>query len=223
MPDLSAWAVGVHYKQEGTGLMPTKKVAIYCRVSTDSQTTENQRRVLMAYCEAHGLQVYRVYEDSGISGAQHDRPALDEMLRDAKDNRFSSICVWKIDRLARSVSHLLEILTTLRAQGIGFISTTEAINTETASGRMLLVFLGAISEFERELCRERIVSSLQRIKAEGKIRLGRPRVGFDIQRAIKLRNEGLGYKQIAKALNIPRTTLYRGLKAIPKTPVALLA
>lgn len=196
----------------------SKKVALYCRVSTEkSQTTENQVLELKAYCERLGWSIYKVYEDKGISGAQHDRPALDEMLADAAANRFSTLVTWKIDRIARSVVHLLEVLTILRNLGIGFVSTTEAINTESPQGRMLLTFLGGIAEFERELCVERIKSSIARCRAQG-IKLGRPRVGFDLKKAIELRQNGKGYKQIAREMGIPRTTLYRSLKAIPKTP-----
>jgi len=198
----------------------SKKVALYCRVSTlKSQTTENQVLELKKYCEGQGWTIHKIYEDKGISGAQHDRPALDEMLRDAENHRFNLLVVWKIDRIARSVVHLLEVLTTLRRLGIGFVSTTQAINTESAQGRMLLTFLGGISEFERELCSERIKCSMARCRAEG-IKLGRPRIGFDLKKAIELRQDGLGYKQIAKQMNIARTTLYRSLRAIPKTQTA---
>ena len=124
---------------------------------------------------------------------------------------------WKIDRIARSVVHLLEVLTTLRSLGIGFCSITEAINTESPQGRMLLTFLGGISEFEREICIERVKSGIQRAKING-VKLGRPRIGFDLKKAIKLRQDGQGYKQIAKEMGLPRTTIYRALQVIPKTP-----
>lgn len=198
----------------------SKKVALYCRVSTDSQTTENQVLELKVYCERQGWSIYKVYEDKGVSGSQHDRPALDEMLQDAEKKKFDILVVWKIDRIARSVVHLLEVLTTLRNLGIGFASETESINTESAQGRMLLTFLAGISEFEREICIERVRSGMARCKAQGIKKIGRPRVGFDVKKAIELRQDGLGYKQIAKQMNIARTTLYRSLRAIPKTQTA---
>lgn len=195
-----------------------KKVACYCRVSTlKSQTTENQVLELKKYCEGQGWTIHKIYEDKGISGAQHDRPALDEMLTDAEAHRFSCLVVWKIDRIARSVVHLLEVLTTLRRLEIGFCSMTENIDTTSAQGRMLLTFLGGIAEFERELCVERVKSGIARAKANG-VKLGRPRIGFDLKKAIKLRQDGQGYKQIAKEMGLPRTTIYRALQAIPKTP-----
>jgi len=200
--------------------MQKKIAALYCRVSTDSQTTENQLLELKAYCQRQGWSIYKTYEDKGISGAQHDRPALDEMLMDAESShKFSVLVTWKTDRVARSVVHLLEVLTTLRRLGIGFCSVTENIDTTSAQGRMLLTFLGGIAEFERELCVERVKAGISRARANG-IKLGRPRVGFDFKKAIQLRQDGLGYKRIAKEMGLPRTTIYRALQAIPKTQTA---
>ena len=194
-----------------------KTVALYFRVSHDSQTTENQRRELEAYCERQDWKVYRVYEDKGISGAQHDRPALDEMLKDAHALRFSAVVIWKTDRMARSVTHLLEVLTTLRSLNIGFVSTTEAINTETAQGRMLLHFLGAIGEFERELCVERVRAGLARAQANG-VKLGRPRVGFDVNEAIRMKGNGSSWSQVAKTLGVSSATLRRIVTPLLKNP-----
>lgn len=195
----------------------SKNVALYLRVSTSQQTVENQRLELEKYCERQGWVVAKVYEDSGISGKSADRPALQEMLKDAAKGRFAVLVVWKIDRLARSVVDLLNILNSLRSHGVDFCSTTQAIDTTTSYGKMVLTFLGAIAEFERETIVERVKAGISRAKANG-VRLGRPRVAFDVNRAIRMRDqEGAGYKQIAKALGIPRTTVYRTLGAIPKT------
>lgn len=197
--------------------MKTQTVAIYVRVSTGSQTVENQERELLAHCQRQGWQVYRVYRDEGYSGAVAVRPALTEMLNDARLGRFNILVVWKIDRLARSISHLLEVLTELKGLGIGFVNLTEAINTETAQGRMLCSFLAAIAEFERELIVERVRSGMARAKANN-VKIGRPRTAFDYAKAAELRKQGLGYKAIARALSVPRTTVYRVLRGIPKAP-----
>lgn len=196
--------------------MKAKRVACYVRVSTNGQTTDNQTLELRRYCERQGWVISKIYEDKGISGATRERLALDQMLADAAAKKWDCLLVWKIDRLARSTSHLLEILTQLKTAEVGFCSMTEAIDTTSAQGRMLLTFLGAIAEFERELIRERIKAGLNRTRSEG-TKLGRPRIGFDVAKAVELRDAGLGYKQIARQLNIPRTTLYRSLKAIPKS------
>lgn len=196
--------------------MKTKKVAIYCRVSTPGQTTENQSLELRCYCERQGWTITNIYEDKGVSGASRERPALEQMLADASDRKFDVLAVWKIDRLARSTAHLVEILSRLRESEIDFCSATEAIDTTSPQGRMLLTFLGAIAEFETELISERIKAGLTRTRSNG-TRLGRPRVGFDLAEALRLRDSGLGYKQVAIRLGVPRTTLHRALRAIPKT------
>lgn len=123
------------------------KAGIYIRVSTDSQTTQNQRRELEAYCERQGWKVAGAYDDSGISGAKADRPALNRLLNDAAAGKIGVVVVWKIDRLARSVVHLLQVLQQLQAAGVAFVSTTQQIDTTTAYGRMVLTFLGAVAEF----------------------------------------------------------------------------
>ena len=198
--------------------MKTQKVAIYVRVSTSGQTVENQERELLAHCQRQGWQVYKVYRDEGFSGAVADRPALKQMMADARLGRFNLLVVWKIDRLARSIFHLLEVLTELKGLGIGFVSLTEAINTETAQGRMIANFLGSIAEFERELVVERVRSGMARAKANN-VKIGRPRTAFDYAKAAELRKQGLGYKAIARALSVPRTTVYRVLRSIPKAPI----
>ena len=196
--------------------MSNQRTDLYLRVSTATQPTETQDIELRRHCERLGWTVTKVYQDKRISGASRERPALDEMLADAADKKFDVLLVWKIDRLARSTAHLVDILTQLRSAGVGFASATEAIDTTSPQGRMLLTFLGAIAEFEREIISERIRAGLNRTQSNG-TRLGRPRVGFNIAEAVRLRDLGRGYKQIARELGVPRTTLYRGLRGIPQT------
>ncbi|NCB31720.1 MAG: hypothetical protein EOM66_09980 [Clostridia bacterium] len=198
--------------------MKTQKAAIYVRVSTSGQTVENQERELLVHCQRQGWQVFKVYRDEGFSGAVADRPALKEMMAAARLGRFNLLVVWKIDRLARSISHLLEVLTELKGLGVGFVSLTEAINTETSQGRMIANFLGSIAEFERELVVERVRAGMARAKANN-VKIGRPRTAFDYAKAAELRKQGMGYKAIARALSVPRTTVYRVLRSIPKAPI----
>ena len=193
-----------------------KKVACYFRVSTSTQTCENQRIELESYCQRQGWTITQVYEDAGVSGSKFDRPALQQMLKDSAKGKFDIVIVWKIDRLARSTSDLLHILQQLNTNGVGFVATTQAIDTTSSMGRMVVTFLSAIAEFERDTIVERVKAGIQRAKSEG-IKIGRPRVAVDIVKAIELRNQGLGYKQIAKSLGLPRTTVYRVLSAIPLT------
>ena len=188
--------------------MKTQKVAIYVRVSTSGQTVENQERELLAHCQRQGWQVFKVYRDEGFSGAVADRPALKEMMADARLKKYDLLAVWKIDRIARSISHLIEVLSELKTLGVGFISLTEAINTETAQGRMLCSFLGAIGEFEREMTIERVRSGMARAKAAG-VRIGRPRAGFDVNEAIRLKQDGQSWSQVAKAVGASSATVRR--------------
>jgi DNA invertase Pin-like site-specific DNA recombinase len=196
------------------------KVALYLRVSTAQQTVENQRLELEKYAGRQDWSIVKVYEDSGISGSRSDRPALQSMLKDAAKGKFSILVVWKIDRLARSVADLLNILQVLRGHGVDFISTTQAIDTTTSYGKMVMTFLGAIAEFERETIIERVKSGIQRAKEQG-VRLGRPKAGVDVQRAMAMKQSGSSLRKIAKELGVGCGTVYRALAAItpvPKSP-----
>jgi len=128
------------------------KAAVYVRVSTGNgqQTTENQRRELEAYCERQGWKT-TVYDDTGVSGAKASRPALDRMMKDAVAGKIGVVVVVRIDRLARSVVHLLQVLQQLQAAGVGFVSTTQQIDTTTAYGRMVVTFLGAVPNAKPEV------------------------------------------------------------------------
>ena len=199
--------------------MKTKKSALYLRCSTTGQSTELQATELRRYCERQGWTIAKEYEDHAVSGAQHDRPALDEMLADAKLGRFDVLVVWKIDRLARSTGHLLELLNLLRASKVDFCSSTQGIDTTTPHGRMLFTFLGAIAEFERELITERVTAGISRAKQDG-VQFGRPRVGFDINKALELRREGLSWGTLAKRTGVSSATLRRSIYPLLKTPTA---
>ena len=196
-----------------------KKVALYLRVSTSSQTCENQKRELDAYCQRQGWVIAKVYEDSGYSGSKSDRPALNAMLADATFGKFAVLVVWKIDRLARSTSDLLNILMTLKSHGVDFCSTTQAIDTTTSYGKMVMTFLGAIAEFERDTIIERVKSGIERAKANG-VKLGRPRTGFDVHRALQMKQGGSSWGDIAKELKVSSATLRRGLTPLLKNPKA---
>jgi len=193
-----------------------KKVAIYLRVSTSSQTVENQRRELEAYAKRQDWKIIKVYEDDGISGSRSDRPALNEMLKDSRSNKFEILACWSVDRLGRSTVDLLNILTELQDCGIGFVATSQGLTTENTGGRMLVSFLSIISQFEKEILISRVNAGISRARADGKI-LGRPRTAFDIGKALELRKQGKGYKSISKILNVPKSTLFYCLESIRKT------
>jgi|SRR5690348_9708321 len=177
------------------------KVAIYTRVSTSEQTVGMQRRELQEYCKRRGWKISNEYSDHGISGAKARRPALDKLMADATKRRFDAVVVWKFDRFARSVSHLLRALETFESLGIAFVSLSESIDTSTPAGKMIFTVLGAVAELERSLIGERVKAGLRNAKANG-TRLGRkPMRNFDAASIRQLRNarkSGLSYPKLAE-------------------------
>src|SRR4051812_48512561 len=151
------------------------KVAVYARVSTTDQTCENQLLELRRYVAARGWTIFGEYVDQGISGTKERRPALDDLLKDAKRRRFDVLCVWRLDRLGRSLRHLILLLDDLHATGLSFVSLSEGIDATTPAGRLQLHVLGAIAEFERSRIAERVKLGMARAKSQGK-HLGRPKV-----------------------------------------------
>ncbi len=189
----------------------SKRIAIYARVSTDKQTVDNQLLELRSLCERLGYSIVQEYTDTGISGAKsrNDRPALDALMKDATRRRFDMVMCWSIDRLGRSLQHLVEILNELQALKIDLFFQQQGMDTSTPSGRMIFSVFGAIGEFERNLIRERVIAGQQRAKAQGK-KLGRPSKMNDGMKnaVVLLREKGLGIKAIAKQLQIGVGTVY---------------
>ena len=188
-----------------------KTIAIYARVSTDKQSTENQLLELRTLCTRLGYTIVKEYTDNGISGAKSrdERPALDLLLKDATRRKFGMVMCWSIDRLGRSLQHLVEILNELQALKIDLYFQQQGMDTSTPSGRMIFSVFGAIGEFERNLIRERVLAGQQRAKANG-VKLGRPsKMNDGMRSAVKLlREKGMGIKQIARELQIGVGTVY---------------
>ncbi len=150
------------------------KAAIYARVSTLDQEPENQLQELRRYVEARGWTAQE-YVDHGVSGTKDRRPALDRLVADARRRKLDTVVVWRLDRLGRSLKHLVTLLDELQALGVGFVSLDEGIDLQTPAGRLQLHILAALSEFERCRIAERVKAGLARAKAQGK-RLGRRRI-----------------------------------------------
>ena len=148
--------------------------AIYARVSTFDQEPENQLGEIRRYVVARGWVSTTEFVDRGISGSKDRRPALDELLKDARRRRFDVLVVWRLDRLGRNLRHLITLLEELQALGIAFVSLNEGIDATTPAGKLQMHILGAIAEFERARIAERVKAGLQRARAQG-TRLGRPR------------------------------------------------
>jgi DNA invertase Pin-like site-specific DNA recombinase len=150
-------------------------VAVYARVSTlnAGQDPSMQTRELSEYCKRRGWEIGGEYVDIGVSGARDSRPELNRLMEDAHRRKFSAVVVWKFDRFARSVSHLLRALETFRALGVEFVSLTEQVDTTTPMGKMIFTVLGSVSELERGLISERCRAGIRNARAKGK-RIGRP-------------------------------------------------
>jgi len=189
----------------------TMRTALYARVSTQNgqQDPELQLRELREYCARRGWEVSGEYVDH-ISGSKDKRPALDRLMADAHRRRFDAVVVWKFDRFARSVSHLLRALETFRALGIEFVSLSEQVDTSTPMGKMIFTVLGAVAELERSLIVERVKAGLRNARAKGK-RLGRPRASVSATKIRELRAEGLTLREIARRCRVSKTTVIRSL------------
>ena len=188
-----------------------KKVCLYCRVSTTHQTSENQLRELRVVAERMGYEIVSEFIDNGISGAKSrkDRPALDEMMKLATQRKFEVVMCWSIDRLGRSLQHLVEILNELQAMKIDLFFMQQGMDTTTPSGRMIFSVFGAIGEFERNLMRERVIAGQQRAKASG-IHIGRPtKMNDGMRSAIQaMHQNGMSIRQIAKSCKVGIGTVY---------------
>jgi len=188
------------------------RAAIYARVSTSNngQDPRVQTREIREYCERRGWQIAGEYVDAGISGAKDSRPELNKLMADAHRRRFDAVVVWKFDRFARSVSHLLRALENFNALGVGFVSLSEQIDTRTPTGKMVFTVLGAVAELERSLMAERVRAGLRNAKAKG-TRLGRPRISVDASRVARLRAEGRTVREIAVTLGVSRSLVHKTL------------
>ena len=165
--------------------MSNKRAALYVRVSTDSQTVENQIRELRQVAGRRGWDVVEVYSDAGISGAKgrNGRPGLDSMLKDASRRKFDIVMAWAIDRLGRSLRNLLETIEHLEATGVDLYFDQQNIDTTTPAGKLLFQVTGAFAEFERSMIQQRVNAGLARAGAQGK-RLGRPKIDAKTEWAI---------------------------------------
>ncbi len=146
--------------------------------------------------------------DAGVSGSKDSRPELNRLMAEAHKRRFDAVVVWKFDRFARSVSHLLRALETFKALGIEFVSLSEQVDTSTPTGKMVFTVLGAVAELERSLIAERVRAGLRNARAKGK-KLGRPRVVLDGAKITALRAQGRSWKKIAAELGVGVGTVLR--------------
>jgi DNA invertase Pin-like site-specific DNA recombinase len=188
------------------------KIAIYTRVSTQDQSVDMQVSDLRRYCEQRGFEIYREYCDEGISGTKDRRPALDQLMADARKRKFDAVLCWRFDRFARSTKHLITALEEFRHLGIEFISYQENIDTSSALGKAVFTIISAIAELERNIIVERVKAGLRRARVNGKT-LGRPkRLHLDSKEVIKLKGQGLSLRQIADRVNACPASVWKCLQ-----------
>ncbi|MCL5671309.1 MAG: recombinase family protein [Acidobacteria bacterium] len=198
-----------------------KRAAFYLRCSTGDQHTETQELDLRQLAAQRGLEIVEVYADYA-SGAKTSRPALDRMMADARRGKFDVMVVWASDRLARSVTHFLEVLDELNHLSIEFVSFREQLDTGGPLGRAVVVIISAIAELERNLIIERVKAGLRRAKAEGR-RLGRPPLAVDREAVLQDRQQGMSIRQLAQRHGLAETTVRRLLRQAQPAPPKTLS
>ena len=186
------------------------RAALYVRVSTTDQTLENQLPELRRYVEDRGWSALE-YADEGVSGTAHRRPALDQLVTDARRRRFDVLVCWRLDRLGRSLKHLVTLLDDLAALGVAFVSLHEGIDATTPAGKLQMHILAAIAEFERARIAERVVAGLERARRQGK-RLGRPVSPVPTDQLETVRE--LSLSEGARQLGVSRSTIKRWRKRV---------
>jgi DNA invertase Pin-like site-specific DNA recombinase len=181
-----------------------KRVALYARVSTDAQTTENQLLQLRAVAERHGWVVVAEYVDNGVSGAKgrSERPQFDALLNGVARREFDMIAAWSVDRLGRSLQDLLGFLLELQSKRVDLYLHQQALDTSTPMGKAMFQMCGVFAELERSIIQERVRAGLERARAKGTT-LGRPRTDPKIEAKIRqLAAKGMGKGKIARTLGV---------------------
>ena len=190
------------------------RAAIYCRVSTADQTATPQLDALRAYAAARGLHVVQEYVDAGVSGARARRPALDQLVGDARRRVFDVVLIVKLDRLARSLHHLVQLAAEWEAIGVGIVCTDQAgVDTTTPNGRLLFGVLASVAEFERTLVIERTRAGVEAARRRGR-HPGRPRL-LDAQRlarARRLHENGKSFREVGALLGCSASAILRSLR-----------
>lgn len=201
---------------------PARRVALYARVSTDRQSTENQLRELREVAARMGWEVAGEFVDQGISGAKgrRDRPRLDAMLKGVARKEFDLVAAWSVDRLGRSLIDLVGFLQELHSTGVDLYLHQQGVNTTTPAGKAMFQMMGVFAEFERSMIQERVRAGMDRVRRTGKnkqgqeVTIGRPKVGPEVEARIRdLRSEGLGMLKIAKAAGCGVSVVQRVLAA----------
>jgi DNA invertase Pin-like site-specific DNA recombinase len=188
----------------------TMRAAIYSRVSTDKQTTENQERELRDVAERSGWEVVATFRDEGISGAKgrSGRPGFDALCKEATRRRFEVVMAWSVDRLGRSLQDLVSFLAEIHGAKVDLYLHQQGIDTTTPAGRALFQMCGVFAEFERSMIRERVNAGLARAMAKG-VKLGRPRTDASKEHEIVRLLRTVGIRKAARKAGVGVGTVQR--------------
>jgi DNA invertase Pin-like site-specific DNA recombinase len=203
----------------------SKKVAIYARVSTDSQSSDNQLLELRAVAKQRGWEIAGEYIDEAISGAKgrDKRPSFDRLQKDAVRGGFDCVAAWSVDRLGRSLQDLVTFLDEIRSCGVDLYLHQQGLDTSTPAGKAMYQMCGVFAEYERAMIVERVKAGLAKARSKGRVG-GRPRISKDTERRIiglRVNNPGLGIMKIAKEVGVGVGTVQRILADIPKATIPL--
>lgn len=199
-----------------------KRAALYLRVSTDAQTTENQLLVLQDVAQRSHWSVVATFEDAGISGAKgrDKRPGYDALLKAISRREVDIVAAWSVDRLGRSLPDLIGFLSDIQAKGCDLYLHQQAVDTSTPSGRMLFQMLSVFAEFERAIITTRINAGLDRARSKG-VRLGRPAIApIDLKPVRDRLNRGQSIRVIAKATGFSTATVQRVKRSMAEETLA---
>lgn len=192
------------------------RAAIYLRVSTNDQTTDNQRLVLEEAAKRSGWDIVEVYEDHGVSGSKgrDNRPAFKRLCHDATRREFDVVMAWSVDRLGRSLQDLVGFLSDLHATNVDLFLHQQGIDTTTPSGKAMFQMMGVFAEFERSMIQDRVKAGLERAKAAG-IKLGRPGISPQVRnKVLAAREQGVSLRKIAANVGVSLGTVHGIIKAV---------
>lgn len=192
-----------------------QKVALYARVSTinKGQDLDTQLLPLKRYCKERDWEVVEIYTDT-MSWTKESRPSLNQLLTDAQQKKFTSVLVFRFDRISRSTKQLIELLETFRKLSISFISITENIDTTTPAGSMMFTIIAAFAKFERDIISERVKFGIEKARINGK-QIGRKRIEVDIDKIFDYYSQWMSIRKISIECGVSRSKIHRLLSQKP--------
>lgn len=188
----------------------TNRAALYCRVSTQDQSPQMQLDALREFTQRRGLEIIEEFVDHGVSGTKESRPALNRLMDAARKRKLDCVLVYRFDRFARSVRHLVNALHEFDELGVEFVSYSENVDTSTALGRALFAIASALSALERDLILERSAEGQRRARARGK-HVGRPKTEVDVDLVRRLRARAMSIREISRLVGVGKNVILRVL------------